>query len=61
MGVRSTQAATTNGNMRAEFVEGEEQWPKDRSLQNTSIYWEAQGEQSKEIKREGLERRMQTD
>lgn len=38
--------------VHAEFIEGEEQWPKDRSLENTSIYWQAQEEPSKEIKRE---------
>lgn len=37
--------------VHAEFIEGEKQWPKDRSLENTSIYWQAQEEASEEIKR----------
>lgn len=53
VGVRSTQAATITATVHAEFIEGEEQWPKDRSLENTSIYWQAQEEPSKEIKRQG--------
>ena len=44
-----------------DFTEGEEQLAKNRSLENTCVYWQAQEEPSKVLKRQGLERRIKTD
>lgn len=44
-----------------DFTEGEEQLAKNRSLENTCIYWQAQEEPSKVLKRQGLERRIKID